>query len=79
MLVGISSPYRRTGLLHAKLKRHFGVDDADTLVVQGSTLTFNPTLDVAAIAAQQDADPTAARSEWDAEFRADISASSMTS
>ena len=44
----------------------------DTLVVQGSTLTFNGTLDAAAIAAQQEADPTAARSEWDAQFRADI-------
>jgi hypothetical protein len=72
MLVGISSPYRRMGLLHAKHKRHFGVD-GDTLVVQGSTLTFNPTLDTAAIAAQQEADPTAARSEWNAEFRDDLS------
>src|SRR5439155_26588279 len=72
MLVSISSPYRRTGLLHAKHKRYFSVDDADTLVVQGSTLTFNPTLDAATIAAQQEADPTAARSEWDAQFRDDI-------
>jgi hypothetical protein len=72
MLVGISSPYRRAGLMHAKHKRHFGVDSDDTLVVQGSTLTFNKTLDPAAIAAQQEADPTAARSEWDAEFRPDL-------
>ena len=41
-------------------------------MVQGPTLTFNKTLDPAAIAAQQQADPTAARSEWDAEFRADL-------
>jgi hypothetical protein len=72
MLVGISSPYRRMGLLHAKHKRHFGVDDADTLVVQGSSKQFNQTLDTAAIAAQQEADPAAARSEWDAQFRDDI-------
>ena len=58
MLVGICSPYRRMGLLHAKHKRYFGVDSDDTLVVQGSTLTFNKTLDAAAIAAQQEADPT---------------------
>ena len=51
---------------------HFGVDSDDTLVVQGSTLMFNKTLDPAAIAAQQEADPTAARSEWDAEFRPDL-------
>src|SRR5439155_11866112 len=49
-----------------------GIGDDDTLVVQGSTLTFNPTLDTAAISAQQEADPTAARSEWDAQFRDDI-------
>jgi hypothetical protein len=64
MLVTISSPYRRTGLLHTKHKRYFGVDDADTLVVQGSSKQFNGTLDDAAIAAQQEADPAAARSEW---------------
>jgi hypothetical protein len=73
MLVGISSPYRRVGLMHAKHKKFFGVDSDDTLVVQGSTLTFNKTLDASAIAAQQEADPTAARSEWDALFRDDIS------
>jgi hypothetical protein len=73
MLVAISSPYRRTGLLYVKHKKYFGTDSDDTLVVQGSSLTFNKTLDEAAIAAQQEADPTAARSEWLAEFRADIS------
>jgi hypothetical protein len=73
MLVGISSPYRKTGLMHAKHKQFFGTASDDTLVVQGPTLVFNKTLDPAAIAAQQQADPTAARSEWDAEFRIDIS------
>src|SRR6516165_5777404 len=57
MLVSISSPYRRIGLLHAKHKRHFGVDDDGVLVVQGSSKQFNGTLDDAAIAAQQEADP----------------------
>ena len=55
-----------------KHKQHFGAD-SDTLVIQGPTLTFNKTLDPEAIAAQAQADPTAARSEWDAEFRADLS------
>jgi hypothetical protein len=52
MLVGISSPYRRIGLLHAKHRQYFGADSDDTLVVQGSTLTFNRTIDADAIAAQ---------------------------
>jgi hypothetical protein len=59
MLVAISSPYRKAGLMHAKHKQYFGTDSDDTLVVQGSTLTFNRTLDEKAIAAQQEADPEA--------------------
>jgi hypothetical protein len=74
LLVGISSPYRRVGLLHAKHKQHFGVDGDDVLVVQGSSKKFNPLLTDAVIEAQRAADPTAASSEWDAEFRADIAA-----
>jgi terminase large subunit-like protein len=72
MLVGISSPYRRVGLMHAKHKSHFAAESDDVLVVQGSTLTFNRTLTEADIAAQREADPTAASSEWDASFRADL-------
>jgi hypothetical protein len=72
MLVGISTPYRKMGLLHQKHRDHFAQDGADVLVVQGSSLTFNPSLDPAGIEAQRAADPTAAGSEWDAEFRSDI-------
>jgi hypothetical protein len=72
MMVGISSPYRRSGLLYNKHKASFGVDDPDVLVVQGSSQTFNPLLSDAAIAAQRAADPIAAASEWDAEFRTDL-------
>jgi Phage Terminase len=72
MLIGISSPYRKVGLLHAKYKQHFGVDGDDVLVVQGSSKTFNPSLTDEIIVDQRLADPTAAASEWDAEFRADL-------
>jgi Phage Terminase len=74
MLVGISTPYRKLGLLHAKHRDHFGADDDDVLVVQGGSGLFNPSLSDQTIAAQRAADPTAAGSEWDAEFRADIGA-----
>ena len=73
MLVGISSPYRRAGLLHAKFKDHYDTDDEDILVVRGGTRAFNPTIDQATIAKEMAADPRAARSEWGAEFRSDIS------
>jgi hypothetical protein len=33
MLIGISTPYRRIGLLHQKHRDYFGVDDPDVLVV----------------------------------------------
>jgi hypothetical protein len=74
MLIGISTPYRKLGLLYTKHRDHFGIDDDDILVVQGSALAFNSTLDVAAIAAARAADPAAAGAEWDAEFRADLAA-----
>ena len=72
MLVGISTPYRKLGLLHQKHRDHFGVDDEDVLVVQGASKLFNPSLSETTIAAQRTADPTAAGAEWDAIFRDDI-------
>ena len=72
MLIGISTPYRRLGLLHQKHRDHFGVDDDNVLVVQGASTVFNLSLSDAVIAAQREADPIAAGAEWDAEFRSDI-------
>jgi len=74
MLIGISTPYRRLGLLYQKHRDHFGQDGDDVLVVQGRSQAFNPTLADSVIAAQRAADPAGAVSEWDAEFRIDISA-----
>src|SRR5262249_52365098 len=42
MIIGISSPYRKAGLLHKKHKAHFG-KDGDVLVIQAPTRTLNPT------------------------------------
>jgi hypothetical protein len=72
LLVSISSAYRKTGLMYTKHRDFFGVDSDDTLVVSGTSQQFNPTLDGSVIAAQRAADPVAARSEWDSEFRADL-------
>ena len=74
MLISISSAYRRAGLMYTKHRDHYGVPSDDTLVVAGGSTQFNPTLDEHVIAAQRAADPVAARSEWDAEFRTDLSA-----
>jgi hypothetical protein len=74
MLIGISTPYRKQGLLYQKHRDFFGVDDPDVLVVAGDSRTFNPTLDQGVVERARASDPEGARSEWDAEFRSDISA-----
>lgn len=73
MLIGISSPYRRIGLLYEKHKTHFGMNDADVLVVKGPSTVWNPTLDPKIIERARATDPEASLAEWDAEFRSDLS------
>jgi hypothetical protein len=72
--VGISTGYRRLGLLYQKWRDHYGQDGDDVLVVQGASSTFNPSLDLGMIERAKAADPEAAESEWCGGFRADISA-----
>jgi hypothetical protein len=74
MLIGISTPYRKAGLLYTKHKEFFGKDSNDTLIIQGTYKNFNLTLDEAVINAQREADAEGARSEWDADFRIDVTA-----
>jgi hypothetical protein len=47
--VGISTGYRKLGLLYQKWRDHFGVDGDDVLVVQGASSAFNPSLDLGMI------------------------------
>jgi hypothetical protein len=72
MIVGISSPYRKTGLLYNKFKKHFGRDDDDVLVIRAPTRALNPTIEEAVVNAALEEDPAAAKAEWLAEFRDDI-------
>ena len=72
MLIGISSAYRRTGLLFQKHRDFFGQDSDDTLVVAGGTTVFNQTVTEVELKAMREADPTAASSEWDSTFRTDM-------
>lgn len=73
LLIGISTPYRRSGLLYTKWQQHYSKADDDVLVVGGASRTFNPTLDEGMIARALERDPEAARAEWLAEWRSDIS------
>lgn len=72
MLVGISSPYRKSGLLYRKYRECYG-KDGDVLVIRAPTRALNPTIDQAIIDQALEEDPAAARAEWLAEFRDDIS------
>jgi hypothetical protein len=71
MIIGISSPYRKAGLLYKKFKEHYG-RDGDVLVIKAPTRTLNPLIDQAIIDEAMAEDPAAARAEWGAEFRDDI-------
>jgi hypothetical protein len=71
MLIGISTPYRKTGLLYKKFHDHYG-KDGDVLVVRAPSIALNPTLDQAIINQAFADDPALASAEWMAEFRTDI-------
>lgn len=71
MLIGISSPHARAGLLYQKWRKHYG-KDGDILVVQGGTKDFNPTIDPRVIADAEADDPDAAKAEWHGQFRDDV-------
>ena len=73
MLVSISTPYQRRGLMYSKWQDHFDRDDDDVLVVKGATSQFNPCIDQAKIAKELASDREGATSEWLAEWRSDVS------
>ncbi len=68
LLIGISSPWAKRGLLYAKYQKHYG-QPGDVLVVKGPTSLFNPTLDPQVVADALADDPEAAKTEWLGEFR----------
>lgn len=72
MLLVISSPYARSGVLYEHHRDYYGKDDAEILVWQAPTRVMNPTLDKSLIDREMIKDPIAAASEWEALFRTDI-------
>jgi len=72
-LIGISTPYRKSGLLYEKWQESYGKPDPDILVVRGTSRQFNPTLSQRTVDAALQRDREAAGSEWLAEWRSDIS------
>ena len=72
LLIGISSPYMKSGFLYDQYKRYFGRDDGP-LIWQAPSRLMNPLLDEKIIEKSIAEDPEAGRSEWLAEWRQDLS------
>jgi hypothetical protein len=71
-MIGISSPYKKSGLLYKKHRDHFGQSSDDVVVLQAASHILNPVLDTRDRDRAMIEDPAAARSEWGAEFRDDL-------
>jgi hypothetical protein len=74
LLLAISSPYARRGVLFDMHNRHFGQDGDPILVWQAGTRVMNPSVDPAIVDAAYAEDPAAAAAEYGAEFRRDVEA-----
>jgi hypothetical protein len=74
MIVGVSSPYAKRGVLFEAHKTYFGKNSADTLVWQADSRSMNPSLPESVIAAAYVKDPASARAEFGGLFREDVEA-----
>lgn len=73
LLLVISSPHRKVGLLYNAHRKYFGNDEATRgLYIQAESRELNPTLDEQEIAEAMQDDPAAAQSEYLGLFRADL-------
>jgi hypothetical protein len=72
LLLGISTPYSRSGVLWEQFKTNFG-KAGGPLIWRAPSLTMNPTLDRAIVEKALREDPEAARAEWETAWRTDIS------
>ena len=72
MIIGISSPYRKTGLLYRKYRDHFGKNDPNVLVIKAPTRALNPLIPQEIVDEATAEDAATASSEWLGEFRDDV-------
>jgi hypothetical protein len=76
MIVGISTVYRRSGLLFEKWQKYHGKSDDGVLVIRQPSAVYNPTLSepalAAEIAADIELDPERGAAEWLSEWRSDL-------
>ena len=72
LLICISSPYARRGVLWTAYKKFYGQENDRTLVWVADSKTMNPTLDDSIIQEAYEADEAVASAEYGAQFRKDI-------
>ena len=73
LLLGISTPYSRSGVLWEQFRAHSG-KAGGTLIWKASTMAMNPTIDKRLIELAMNEDPAAGRAEYEAEWREDVEA-----
>ena len=73
MLIGISTPYSRSGLLWEQYRKHYGnIESRSPLIWKAPTRVMNPTIDNSIIENDLQDDHARAKAEWEAEWREDI-------
>jgi hypothetical protein len=72
LLLGLSSPYAKKGVLWDAHHRHFGKEGDSILVWQGTTREMHPRVSESLIQEALEADEANARAEYFAEFRSDL-------
>jgi hypothetical protein len=72
VVLGISSPYARRGVLYEAHRDHFGKDGDPVLVWQAPTRVMNPTVPQKIIDDATERDPSSAAAEYGAQFRSDL-------
>lgn len=71
LLIGLGTPYKRSGPLYDSYKKHYG-QDSSVLVIQADTRMMNPTVSQSVIDRAMELDPIAASAEYLAQFRSDV-------
>jgi len=72
LLLGISTPYSKSGPLYESFRNKWGKDDPDVLIWKAPTRIMNPTISERTIDKALKEDYSAAKAEWLAEFREDL-------
>jgi hypothetical protein len=76
MVIGISTVYRKGGLLYYKITKHVGQPDDDVLAILAPSVAYNPLLAepeaAAEIAQALVLDPERAAAEWNSVWRSDL-------